>query len=117
MKADYTEEERYIVAKKEVQKLKGFYIHLFWYVVVNVFISVIIIYGLMTEDRHSFTDAIQNYGVYSTWFFWGIGVFFHWFGVIGRNQIGVGKAWETRKIEELMAEEKEKERKFREHNG
>jgi hypothetical protein len=41
---------------------------------------------------------------YSTVFFWGIGLFFHWFGVFGKNLL-FSKSWEERKIKEYMDKE------------
>ena len=81
--------------------MKGFYWHAISYVFVNIFISVVIIVGLMTEDGNSFTEAIRNFGVYSTWIFWGIGLFSHWLSVFGAN-IFFDKNWEERKINEFM---------------
>ena len=99
---------KYIRAKKRVEKIKGFYVHLIVYVIVNIFLSGIIIFGLM-NDGDSFEEVLQNFGVYSTWVFWGIGVFFHWLGVLGFNI--VGKYWENRKLKEIM-EEQERNAKF-----
>ena len=99
---------KYIRAKKRVEKIKGFYVHLIVNVIVNIFLSGIIIFGLM-NDGDSFEEVLQNFGVYSTWVFWGIGVFFHWLGVFGFNI--VGKDWENRKLKEIM-EEQERNAKF-----
>ena len=95
---------KFLRAKKRVEKIKGFYIHLIVYIIVNTFLSGIIIFGLMhDDDGDSLGEVIQNFGVYSTWLFWGIGVFFHWLGVFGFN--GVGKNWEKRKLKELLDQE------------
>ncbi|WP_299120799.1 2TM domain-containing protein [uncultured Tenacibaculum sp.] len=109
MERNYTEEHKYMLAKKKVEKIKGFYWHLAAYIVVNVFISTIIIIGLTTEDNEPFIDAITNFGVYATWLFWGIGLFFHWLGTFGTN-IFFNKDWENRKIEEYIKEFDEKRR-------
>ncbi|WOC40035.1 2TM domain-containing protein [Polaribacter sp. HL-MS24] len=108
MKNHYLEERQYLKAKKRVKEIKGFYIHLIVYVLVNVFISGLIIFGFMRGGSLSLTDAILNFGVYSTWLFWGIGVFVHGLGVFGFISL-IGKDWEDRKIKELM--EKEERRK------
>lgn len=100
---------KYLRAKKRVEKIKGFYVHLIVYVIVNTFLSGIIIFGLMDEEGDSFREAIENFGVYSTWVFWGIGIFFHWLGVFGFNAIG--KDWEQRKLKELI-EKEERNSKF-----
>ncbi|MDG1040636.1 MAG: 2TM domain-containing protein [Polaribacter sp.] len=97
---------KYLKAKKRVEKIKGFYVHLIVYIVVNCFLSGIIIFGLMSDGGDSFEEVIQNFGVYSTWVFWGIGVFFHWLGVFGFNALG--KNWEEKKLREIMEEEERK---------
>ncbi|MCT4699391.1 2TM domain-containing protein [Tenacibaculum haliotis] len=105
MERDYSEEQKYILAKKRVEKIKGFYIHLVVYVLVNIFISGIIIFGLTSEDQYSFVEALTHFGTYSTWLFWGIGLFFHWLGVFGSN-LFFGKDWEKKKIEQYMDDNK-----------
>ena len=104
MQKDFTQEQSYIRAKKRVKAIKGFYVHFIVYVLVNIFISGIIIFGLMQSD-YSLNSAFSNFGVYSTWVFWGIGIFFHWLGVFGFKSIGFGSDWEEKKIKELMEKE------------
>jgi uncharacterized membrane protein len=103
MERDYTAEHKFILAKKRVEKIKAFYIHLIVYVIVNVFISGVVIFGL-TNDADSegaFVEAISHFGVYSTWLFWGIGLAFHWLGVFG-SQLFFGEDWEKKQIEKYM---------------
>jgi len=100
MENKYIEEQRYLKAKKRVKNIKGFYGHFISYILVNIFLSIMIIIGI-TSNGHSFSEAITNFGVYSTWLFWGIGVFFHWLGVFGFKNL-ISKDWEERKIKELM---------------
>ncbi|MFK8061397.1 MAG: 2TM domain-containing protein [Polaribacter sp.] len=104
MESKYTQEHSYMRAKKRVKEIKGFYIHLMVYVVVNIFLSCIIIFGL-SQSGDSFDEIISNFGIYSTWFFWGIGIFFHWMGVFGFKSIGFGKDWEEKKIKEMLDKE------------
>lgn len=111
MQQNFTQEERFIRAKKRVKDIKGFYIHLIVYVIINIFISGLIIFGL-SQSGDDFDEIISNFGVYSTWIFWGIGLFFHWLGVFGFQSFGFGKDWEERKIKELMEKEDEKNRRF-----
>ena len=92
---------KYIRAKKRVEKIKGFYIHFGVYIVVNLMLSGVIIYGITSDDGNTFNEAFSNFGVYSTWIFWGIGVFFHWLGVFGFNSL-FGKNWEENKLKEIM---------------
>ncbi|MDG1397850.1 MAG: 2TM domain-containing protein [Polaribacter sp.] len=104
MRQDFRQEQNYIKAKKRVKEIKGFYIHLSTYVIINIFISGVIIYGLLSSGD-SLNETITNFGVYSTWIFWGIGIFFHWLGVFGFKSFGFGKDWEERKIKEFMDKE------------
>ena len=101
MERDFTKEQNYIKAKKRVKAIKGFYVHFIVYVLVNIFLSGFIIFGLSNSGDH-FDEIISNFGVYSTWFFWGIGIFFHWMGVFGFKSIGFGANWEEKKIKEMM---------------
>lgn len=96
---------KYLRAKKRVEKIKGFYIHFGVYIAVNLLLSGIIIYALTTEEGDSFGEAMSNFGTYSTWVFWGIGVLFHWFGVFGFNSL-LGKNWEENKLKEIMDKDK-----------
>ncbi|WP_339660221.1 2TM domain-containing protein [uncultured Polaribacter sp.] len=111
MELDFTQEQSYLRAKKRVKAIKGFYVHLVVFVLVNIFISGIIIFGLM-QSGYSFYDAITNFGVISTWLFWGIGLVFHWLGVFGFQSLGLGKDWEERKIKEMMEKEDIKRPKY-----
>jgi len=99
MENNYLEEERYIRAQKRVKQIKGFYWHLFWYLVVNIFLLGVIYKNLGTNEN------FFDYGHFSTPFFWGIGLFFHWLGVFGRN-IVFSKDWEERKVKEFMDKDK-----------
>ncbi len=90
----YLQEEKYLRAKKRVKDISGFYWHLFFYLLVNL--------GLLIFAHNIFDNGqYMNWENYSTAFFWGIGLFFHWFGVFGKN-ILFSKDWEERKIKEFM---------------
>lgn len=83
------EQDAYYKAKKRVDELKGFYSNLLSYFVVIPFLIFI---------NYQTSWAFQ-------WFWfpmlgWGIGLFFHAFGVFG-----YGKSWEERKIQEIMERE------------
>ena len=115
MQRDFRQEHSYIKAKKRVKDIKGFYVHLSVYIAVNIFISGIIIYGLISSGD-TFSETISNFGVYSTWVFWGIGMFFHWLGVFGFKSIGFGKDWEERKIKEMMDKDDEMSNRINRRN-
>jgi hypothetical protein len=88
-----TEETKYQKAKKRVEAIKGLYIHLTVYVVVNLILFSINM--IVSPD--------------SLWFYWplmgwGIGVVFHALSVLGFSR-AFGGDWEERKIRELMEKE------------
>ena len=111
MTDNYMKEQQYVKAKKRVKDIKGFYSHLAVYIIVNIFISGVIVYGLTNEDNYGFSEAVTHFGTYSTWLFWGIGLFFHWLGVFGFKNF-FGKSWEEKKIKEMMDKDEEKSNKF-----
>ncbi len=86
------DEEKYKLAKKRVEEIKGFYGHLFAYIGVNV---VLIVINLVTSPF-----VLWFYWVTA---FWGIGVFWHAMGVFVFNKF-TGIGWEKKKIEEIMEE-------------
>lgn len=100
MEQNFNNEERFRRAQKRVKDIKGFYWHLFWYLAVNIFLT----FG--SSIRFFFTDGTFsfdhfNFGTFSVWFFWGIGLAGHWLHVFGNNII-FSKDWEKRKIKEFM---------------
>ena len=89
-------EEAYLRAQKKVKAIIGFYWHLASYVIVNIFLII-----LITSNGVKFF----SFGTFSTAFFWGIGLAFHFIGVFGPNFF-FGKNWEERKIKEMMDNDK-----------
>ena len=81
---------RYNAAKVHVQRLRGFYMHLTVYVLVNVLLLAINL--ATTPDRLWFYWPLLG---------WGIGVAAHGASVLGTGRF-LGKEWEERKIRELM---------------
>ncbi|MFC4269174.1 2TM domain-containing protein [Polaribacter marinivivus] len=91
MEANYKEEQKYFKAKKRVNDIKGFYVHLFIYLIT---IPIIITVNLMfVPSFHWFWFSVLG---------WGMGLFFHWLGVFGFQKLGLGKDWEEKKIKEFM---------------
>ena len=96
-------EQRYLAAEKKVKRLKGYYWHLFWYLIVNLGISISkIVKSLDYGD--SIEQAIFNFSHHSLWLFWGIGILFHTFSVFGKHPF-LCKDWEDRKMKEFMEKE------------
>lgn len=90
----YSEFESYQKASKKVKEIKGFYIHLFCFLIA---ISFMVFLNLKYSPEH-------------LWFIyplsgWGIGLVGHAIGVFGTDSL-FSKNWEDRKIKELMEEEK-----------
>ena len=85
-----SDDKRYEFAKKKVQALKDFYIHLLVYILVNA--------GLI------FINLLYSQG--GIWFIypllgWGIGIVVHGFSVFG-SSIFFGEDWEKRQIDKYM---------------
>lgn len=91
---------KYYMAAKRVKKIKGFYVHLLVYIVINVFLI-----GANTNEFVRGNSEFWRFETFSTAFFWGIGLFSHGMSVFGRN-IFFGTNWEERKIKEFMEAEK-----------
>ncbi len=82
----------YEEARKRVEELKGFYQHLFVYVLVNAFLIVV---NVLT--------APGSWWFYWPLFGWGIGIVAHGASIFFGGGPW-GKAWEQRKIRELMGD-------------
>ena len=72
MDNNFIQEQNYIRAKKKVKEIKGFYVHFIIYIIINMVLSGIIFYGLTREGDDTYSEAFSNFGLYSTWVFWGI---------------------------------------------
>ncbi len=88
------DDEKYERARRRVIAIKGFYIHLFFYIGVNIILFLV---NMLLTPKH-------------LWFFWpligwGIGVLAHAFSVYGVMGL-LGKEWEEKKIKQLMAKDK-----------
>lgn len=90
-------------AKKQVEELKGFYIHLVIYVVVNAFILV---------NIYLRSDNFWEWGHFVTLFAWGIGVVFHASKVFDFNPL-FGKKWEEKQIQKYIEEDKKEMDKYK----
>lgn len=99
MKTNYTEEQKYLRAKKKVKSIRGFYVHFAVYLGVNAFIL------LAKALSGGGWEVFWKTESYYTLLFWGIGIAFHAFGVFGMDFI-LGKSWENRKIKEIMDKDK-----------
>lgn len=92
MELPENQDVKYMEAKRKVKEMKGFYIHLFVYVIVNLF--------LISRNVQQ-GDNLNDIDNYWTAIFWGIGVLVHAIRVFVPNVI-LGRDWEERKTRELM---------------
>ncbi|TFG78929.1 MAG: 2TM domain-containing protein [Flavobacteriales bacterium] len=98
-------------AKKKVEELKGFYRHLAVYLVVNSVISIAKIIQNV-GDGEAFTDAFFDFGTFTVWVFWGIGLAFHAAKTFSYNPF-FNRDWEERQIRKFMEEERKETEKFK----
>ena len=96
-------DKKYKRAKKRVKEEKDFYTHLTVYITINLLL-IIINLGFF---QSGFTDIkIPKWPMFTTPFFWGIGLLFHGLHVF-RDQFKFLRGWEDRKIKEYMEKEEE----------
>ena len=108
---EFEQADKLARAEKKVKELKGFYIHLLVYVLVNLFLMTVTIMGIMSSGA-SFSEALFNFGTFSTPFFWGIGLAFHAAKVFGYSPF-FSKDWEHRQISKYVEQDKKDAEKFR----
>jgi hypothetical protein len=95
MQIAFKEEQRFLIAKKRVAKIKGFYLHFSVYCLI---IPLIIFANLKFEPHyHWFWFSVLG---------WGTGLIVHWANVFGFPLLGIGKKWEDKKIREIMKRNK-----------
>lgn len=87
------QDEKYLRAKKRVENLKAFYIHLTVFILVNLMLFFINI----------LTDPSELWFLYPLGG-WGIGIAIHGLTIFSAGKLG--SEWEERKIKEYMDEDK-----------
>jgi len=100
MEREFTKEQKYVLARKKVEKISKFYKHLAGYIVVNIFLTAIFISGDM-NDGDTFTEALTDYHNYKIWLYWGIGIVFQALNTFGLT-LFMNKDWEEKKIQKYM---------------
>lgn len=96
------EEQKYIRAKKKVENLKSFYIHLTVYIFVNLLISISKIVKKVGNGE-TFEEAFFDLNTFGLMFLWGVPLVLHAFKVMNFN-VFLSKEWEERKVKEYMDE-------------
>ena len=94
----YNQEDSCLRAQKRIKKIKGFYIHLVVYLVINV---LLVATNTLEYGWNGFKSTVL-----STSLFWGIGLFFHWYATFGKH-ILFSKEWEKRKIQEILDQDRD----------
>ncbi|NNE02455.1 MAG: 2TM domain-containing protein [Eudoraea sp.] len=94
-------------AKKQVEEMKGFYIHLAIYIIINGFIIVNILVRSLSDG-----DQFWALPTFFTPFFWGIGLAFHASKVFGYNPF-FGKKWEERQIKKYIEKDEQESAKYK----
>ena len=100
---EYYNEEKYKRAKKKVKDIRDFYKHLTVYLIIN---SILIIINLGVFQSGFSSIRIPAWPMFTTPFFWGIGLFFHWLSVF-YNKFTFFKKWEDRKMKEFIEKDEE----------
>jgi len=99
-KENFNPDDRLELAIKRVKRIKGFYVHLMVYSIINIFI----VYGNYYGNTHK-DYSFWSWQTFSTVLFWGIGLLAHGLSVFGGN-LFFGSNWEEKKIKEFMEKEK-----------
>lgn len=99
MENDMNKNIRFKEVEKRVKKIKGFYIHLMVYVLVNLFVIGMIAIKLDQSEK------LWSWNLIQLPLFWGIGLMSHAFTVFLPSII-LGRNWEEKKIKELMDKDK-----------
>ncbi|MCW8980403.1 MAG: 2TM domain-containing protein [Altibacter sp.] len=103
-----TPSNKYHRAKNKVQAIKGFYSHLFVYLLVNaglLFFRIEWAPTLFSDQDAAFISWL-DWNTYGITLFWGLGLFFHAISVFV-FKLNFLKKWEARKINELLKKEEE----------
>ncbi len=100
MEREFSTAQKYLLAKKRVEKISKFYKHLASYVIINIFLTAIFIAGDV-NDSDTFSEALFNYHNYKIWMYWGIVIAFQALNTFGLN-LFFNKSWEERKIKRYM---------------
>lgn len=109
MEVDENEKRRR--AKKKIEEIKGFYLHLTIYIIINLFITIKNVIGSF-QDGKSFWEAFWDFGNYAVWILWGTGLVFHGIYTFDYSPF-FSKEWEERQIRKYVEEDKKESEKYR----
>lgn len=97
------DQDKYKRAKKRIEELKGFYMHLSIYTIINAVILV---------NIYLHADDFWQWHHFVTLFGWGIGLGFHATKTFGFNPF-FGKKWEEKQIQKYIDEDQKEMDKYR----
>jgi hypothetical protein len=100
MENSFEEQAMLEKAQKKVKEIRGFYKHLAAYLIINAFLLIMKLANLDADE------SFFEWSTFMTAICWGVGLFFHWYGVFGPDFM-LGKDWEEKKIKEMMEKKKE----------
>ena len=88
---DTSHERQEAEAFKYVRKLRGFYLHVFQYVVINLFLLTI---NLVTAPHHLWVLWVMGG--------WGLGLALHGIRTFNKQHAFLGPEWERRQVEKRL---------------
>ncbi|GGW40475.1 2TM domain-containing protein [Arenibacter certesii] len=98
-------------AKRRIEELKGFYVHLVIFIVINLSISINKILRNIREGE-TLWEAFWDFGTFAVWIFWGVGLVFHASKTCNYNPFFT-KKWEERQVKKFMEEDRKESEKYR----
>ncbi len=92
-------------AKRRVKKLKGFYNHVFVYIIINLIILGIKLYFYEDISQATWNDEWMFWNFFSTPIIWGVFLVVHGLRVFSHSRVS---KWEEKKIQKILTEENKK---------
>ena len=108
---EFEQADKLLRAKNKVKELKGFYVHLVVFILVNISITSLTVMARMNAGE-SFGTAFFSFASFSTAIFWGIGLAFHAAKTFNYSPL-FSKDWEERQIRKYAEQDMKESEKFR----
>ena len=103
MDRQFTQDQKYILVRKRVEKISKFYKHVAIYFLVNIFLTAIFIAGDINNGA-AFSEVLFDNRNYKIWMYWGILIAFQALNTFGLTWF-FNEKWEERKIKSYMKEQ------------
>lgn len=96
-------------AQKRIKEIKGFYVHLAIFIIINLIVMFTNGKFLNIYGRSSSLENIEilkwiDWSVYGTPIIWGAFLIVHAISIFGKNPL-LGKSWEDRQIKKYMKQD------------